>query len=97
MLIGIAMVLGGVVRATGAAVPPLVVLFLALFVVRIPFAYLMSERWQAEAVWWSFPLGSIAAALFMWLYYRRGSWKRAHMLEPRPAVASADLLLDILE
>ena len=90
ILIGIAMVLGGVVRATGAAVPPLIVLFLALFVVRIPFAFLMSGRWHAEAVWWSFPLGSAAAALFMWLYYRRGSWKRAHMLEPRPATASAE-------
>ncbi|HEY2818411.1 MAG TPA: MATE family efflux transporter [Casimicrobiaceae bacterium] len=90
MLIGIAMVLGGVVRATGAAVPPLVVLFLALFVVRIPFAFLMSGRWHAEAVWWSFPLGSGAAALFMWLYYRRGSWKRAHMLEPRAVAVSAE-------
>jgi putative MATE family efflux protein len=90
ILIGIAMVLGGVVRATGAAVPPLVVLFLALFVVRIPFAFAMSGRWHAEAVWWSFPLGSFAAALFMWLYYRRGTWKRAHMLEPRPTAASAE-------
>jgi putative MATE family efflux protein len=90
ILIGIAMVLGGVVRATGAAVPPLVVLFLALFVVRIPFAFLMSGRWHAEAVWWSFPLGSGAAALFMWLYYRRGSWKHAHMLEPRAVAASAE-------
>jgi putative MATE family efflux protein len=90
ILIGIAMVLGGVVRATGAAVPPLVVLFLALFVVRIPFAFLMSGRWHAEAVWWSFPLGSGAAALFMWLYYRRGGWKRAHMLEPRAVAASAE-------
>jgi len=90
ILIGIAMVLGGVIRATGAAVPPLVVLFLALFVVRIPFAFLMSGRWHAEAVWWSFPLGAAAAALFMWLYYRRGSWKRAHMLDPRPAAVSAE-------
>ena len=90
ILIGIAMVLGGVVRATGAAVPPLVVLFLALFVVRIPFAFLMRGRWHAEAVWWSFPLGAGAAALFMWLYYRRGGWKRAHMLEPQAVAASAE-------
>jgi Na+-driven multidrug efflux pump len=90
MLIGIAMVLGGVVRATGAAVPPLVVLFLALFVVRIPFALLMADRWHADAVWWSFPLGAGAAAFFMWLYYRHGSWRRAHMLEPRTATASAE-------
>ena len=87
ILIGIAMVLGGVVRATGAAVPPLVVLFLALFVIRIPFAYAFSARWHADAIWWSFPLGAAAAALFMWLYYRHGSWKRAHMLEPAASPA----------
>ena len=89
MLIGIAMVLGGVIRATGAAVPPLIVLFLALFVIRIPFALLMADRWHADAVWWSYPLGSAAAALLMWLYYRHGSWKRAHMLDPRAATVPA--------
>ena len=87
MLIGIAMVLGGVVRATGAAVPPLIVLFLALFVIRIPFAILFADRWHADAVWWSFPLGAFAAAFLMWLYYRFGDWKSAHMLAPRPAAA----------
>ena len=80
VLLGIAMVLGGVVRATGAAVPPLVALFLALWVVRIPFAYALSERWQADAIWWSFPLGFAAAAFFMWVYYRYGRWRDAHML-----------------
>ena len=68
MLFGIAMVLGGVVRATGAAVPPLVVLFLALWVIRMPFAFLLADRWQADAIWWSFPLGAGASALLMWLY-----------------------------
>ena len=82
VLLGIAMVLGGVVRATGAAVPPLIALFLALWVVRIPFALLLSERFGADAIWWSFPLGFAAAALFMWLYYRYGRWREAHMLAP---------------
>jgi putative MATE family efflux protein len=90
MLIGIAMVLGGVVRATGAAVPPLIVLFLALFVIRIPFAILFADRWHADAVWWSFPLGAFAAAFLMWLYYRFGDWKSAHMLAPRPPNSRID-------
>jgi hypothetical protein len=77
ILIGIAMVLGGVVRATGAAVPPLVVLFLALFVVRIPFAFLMSGRWHAEAVWWS----------FRWV--RRGGALHVALLSPRRLEARA--------
>jgi putative MATE family efflux protein len=86
VLLGIAMVLGGVVRATGAAVPPLVVLFLALWVIRIPFAFVLSDRWQADAIWWSFPVGFAAAAFFMWLYYRYGRWREAHMLAP-PSMA----------
>ena len=89
MLFGIAIVLGGVVRATGAAVPPLVVLFLALWVIRMPFAFLLADRWQADAIWWSFPLGAGSSALLMWLYYRFGNWRSAHMLAPPPARASA--------
>jgi putative MATE family efflux protein len=87
IVLGIAMVLGSVVRSTGAAVPPLVVLFLALWVIRIPFALLLEHRWHDNAVWWSFPLGAAAAALFMWLYYRYGNWRKAHMLEPRAVPA----------
>ena len=83
ILLGIAMVLGGVVRATGAAVPPLVVLFLALWAIRIPFAFTLADRWRADAIWYSFPLGAGAAALLMWLYYRFGNWKSARMIAPQ--------------
>ena len=88
MLLGIGMVLGGVVRATGAAVPPLVVLFIALWLVRIPFAWLLIPRSQADAIWWSFPVGSGVAALLMWLYYRYGRWQGARML-PDPLVVAS--------
>jgi MATE family, multidrug efflux pump len=80
VLFGISMVLGGVVRSTGAAVPPLVVLFISLWLIRIPFAVLLLERWKADAIWWSFPIAAAASALFMWLYYRYGGWRSARML-----------------
>ena len=82
VLFGIAMVLGGVVRSTGATIPPLVVLFIALWVIRLPFALSLMDRWQADAIWWSIPLGAGMSALLMWLYYRYGRWRSAHMLEP---------------
>ena len=82
VLFGISMVLGGVVRATGAVVPPLVVLFTALWLIRIPFAYALLGRLGVDAVWWSFPLGALASAGLMTLYYRLGSWRAAHMLAP---------------
>jgi putative MATE family efflux protein len=90
MLLGITMVLGGVVRATGAAVPPLIVLFVALWLIRIPFAIALLDRWHADALWWSFPVGSGISAVLMWLYYRFGRWQSARMLEPRPANAVAE-------
>lgn len=50
-------VLFGVVRATGAVLLPLAILCVSLLVVRVPFAWGLQERWGAEAIWWSFPLG----------------------------------------
>ena len=89
VLFGVSMVLGGVVRATGAVVPPLVVLFVSLWVVRIPFALALLDRYGADAIWWSFPVGAGVSAILMWLYYRYGGWKRAHMLPAATARAAS--------
>ena len=47
----------------------------------------------ADAIWWSFPLGSAASMLLTLAYYRFGGWKRARMLEhplaPLPHAAAA--------
>jgi putative MATE family efflux protein len=89
ILFGISMVLGGVVRATGAAVPPLVVLFISLWVIRIPLALALLDRYGADAIWGSFPVGAGMSAILMGLYYRFGGWKRAHMLPPAAATAAS--------
>ena len=39
----------------------------------------------ADAIWWSFPFGSVLSALVAWAWYRRGSWRRN-----RPMLASLD-------
>jgi putative MATE family efflux protein len=80
VLFGVSMVLSGVVRATGAVLPPLAILFTSLWVVRIPFAWAMLPRWQTDAIWWSFPLASVLAAVLSAAYYRFGGWRKARML-----------------
>lgn len=85
---GISVVLSGVVRSTGAVMPPLIILFVALWLVRIPFAYALLPRWAADAVWWSFPLGSLTSVALTVLYYRFGRWREARMLVPAPAAAA---------
>jgi putative MATE family efflux protein len=79
-LFGVTFVLSGVVRATGAVVPPLLILFFAMWLVRIPFANLMIGRLGADAIWWSFPISSLVSVLLSIAYYRFGNWKAAHML-----------------
>ena len=77
---GISVALFGVVRATGAVMAPLVILTVSLLVVRFPLAQVLLERYHADAVWWSFPVSSVLAAILAALYYRYGGWRHAHML-----------------
>lgn len=91
VLFGGTLVLTGVVRATGAVIGPLVMLFVSMWLVRIPFAYALVPVWGADALWWSFPLGSAVAVSLSWLYYRYGSWRKIQLMPrgkaPVPAPA----------
>src|SRR5690606_10311371 len=88
LFFGVTFVVSGVVRSTGAVVPPLLILGLALWGVRIPFAELLQPRLGADAIWWSFPLSWVCALLLSVAYYRWGGWRTAHMLaHDPPAVA----------
>ena len=89
LFFGLSFVLFGVVRSTGAVVPPLVILAVALWFVRVPFAWLLRDAWGADAVWWSFPLGSVVAVALAALYYRYGGWRHASMLSAPRAPAQA--------
>jgi putative MATE family efflux protein len=87
LFFGISMVLFGVVRSTGAVVPPLVILLVALWGVRLPLAVSLAPRFGADAIWWSFPLASCVSALLAVSYYRFGGWRAARMTPalPKPA------------
>jgi putative MATE family efflux protein len=78
-LFGMTMVLIGVVRATGAVMPPLFILVISLWCIRVPFAYWLLDRWQAEAIWWSFPLASVTSLVMASAYYRFGGWRKIRM------------------
>jgi Na+-driven multidrug efflux pump len=68
-----------VVRATGAVMPPLIILVIALWLIRVPFAFVVLDRWQADAIWWSFPISSVISMLMAITYYRFGGWRKARL------------------
>jgi len=86
---GTSMVLYAVVRATGAVMAPLVMLTIALWIVRVPFAYWMLPRLQDDAIWWSFPIASLTSMLMSIGYYRLGGWRESRLGMARAQAAPA--------
>jgi len=80
LLFGITIVLISTVRATGAVMGPLLVIFGSLWLARIPFAYALAPRWGQDAIWWSFPVGSIVGVVLGVLYYRYGGWRKVQLM-----------------
>jgi putative MATE family efflux protein len=77
---GVSMVLFGVVRASGAVMPPLIILTITMLMIRYPLAHLLLDRWHADAIWWSFPISSAVATVLAMLYYKFGGWREARMI-----------------
>ena len=84
VLFSVTFSLSGVVRSTGAVWWPLAIMIVSMIGVRIPFASLLSARFGEDAIWWSFPVGTITSAVLTTLYYRYGGWRRSRMLEDEP-------------
>ena len=70
--------------AAGVAWVPLLFMFIAYWVVRTPFAYGMMPWLGADAVWLSFPLGSMTMLIMALAYYRWGPWRSSRMIATAP-------------
>ena len=84
LFFGVSFVVAGVVRSTGAVIPPLVILATALWGVRVPFANWLQPHLGADAIWWSFPVSALVSMLLSVAYYRWGRWREATMLPVDP-------------
>jgi len=61
-----------------------------VLLVRTGFAYWMRGQFGQDALWWSFPAGSICSLVLGLLYYRFGRWRTMHMIEEeRPPAGEA--------
>jgi putative MATE family efflux protein len=93
ILFGVHFVLSGTMRANGAVGVPLVILFVALFPVRLGIAFGLTPIYGADALWWSWPAGAGAAMLMAIAYYRHGGWRRLRMEEPPDAIEMTDAII----
>jgi len=84
---GVPMVLFGVTCATGAVMAPLLISILTFLVVRFLLAETLLDWWQADAIWWSFPISWTLHVVLAGLYYKYGAWRMARPEIPVPVEA----------
>ena len=66
---------GGVMRGAGDTFVPMLITFFALWVVRIPVCYFLSEQIGYTGIWWGIPIAWTIGLILHFIYYSTGRWK----------------------
>lgn len=69
-------IVGGVMRGAGDTFIPMLITFFALWIVRIPVGYFLSEKMGYHGIWWCIPIAWVVGLGFSYLYYLTGRWKK---------------------
>ncbi len=67
--------IGGVMRGAGDTFIPMLITFIALWVIRIPLCYFLSIELGVAGIWWGVPGAWLTGALLSFIYYLTGRWK----------------------
>jgi Na+-driven multidrug efflux pump len=67
--------LNGLLRGAGDTLIPMFITLLSLWIIRIPLAYFLSDRFGERGIWWAIPIGWLTGAIFSFAYYITGKWK----------------------
>ncbi len=78
--------LNGVLRGAGDTLVPMFITLFALWVIRIPSAWLLSRHLGVIGIWWAVPLGAFTGFTLTFLYYLTGKY-REKVVVRRPAAA----------
>ncbi len=65
-----------VMRGAGDTLIPMAITIIALWIVRIPLAYMLSDKYGDIGIWWSMPVAWSVGATLSFIYYLTGRWKQ---------------------
>ncbi len=74
-------VLNGVLRGAGDTLIPMFITLFALWIIRIPASYILSQYFGPKGIWWGIPIAWAIGALFSYIYYKIGKWKKKNVIE----------------
>ena len=79
----------GLLRGAGDTFVPMVISVITLWIIRLPFATIMSGVIGINGIWFAFPAGWVVGAILTYIYYKTGKWnnkgviKRSEEIEGR--------------
>jgi putative MATE family efflux protein len=76
------MVSNGVMRGAGDTLIPMFITLFALWLLRIPVSYWLSQHIGSDGIWWSIPIAWVFGCAASFLYYFSGRWKRKAIISP---------------
>ncbi|MBE0654269.1 MAG: MATE family efflux transporter [Bacteroidales bacterium] len=76
--------INGVLRGAGDTLIPMFITLFALWLVRIPGAWFLSERIGETGIWWAVPIGWGIGLILSHVYYMTGKWKTKAVTKPKP-------------
>lgn len=88
LLFSIMFTFNGVMRGAGDTLIPMFITLIALWVIRIPLAVILSGLIGTKGIWWSAPASWFTGMIFSILYYLSGKWKSKVVIKK---VESTDL------
>lgn len=74
-------VMHGTLRGAGDTLVPMFITLISLWIVRIPLAAILSDKWGPSGIWWAIPCGWIVGLLGTYLWYLSGRWKNKGVTE----------------
>ena len=80
--------INGVLRGAGDTLIPMFITLASLWVVRIPFALILSKILGETGIWWSNPAGWAMGLILSYLYYLTGRWKTKMVVKPKEVLVS---------
>jgi len=65
----------GLLRGAGDTLIPMFITLFSLWLLRIPFSYILSRHIGSDGIWWSIPVSWVFGFLISYIYYKTGRWK----------------------
>lgn len=69
-------VFNGALRGAGDTVFTMLTSLFSLWLIRIPLAYFLSDKFGRPGIWWAIGLSITIAFIITYIYYKTGYWKR---------------------